>query len=181
MSDATQTTAADAGSSPIATADAGARARAALDAIDEPYEVIEVDPDLADTAAFSEHYGYPLEVSGNTIVVVTKRGERRFCACVVLANTRLDVNHAVRPLLETRKASFASAEETAELTGMLIGGVTPFGLPEGLPIYIDARVMELDSVIVGGGDRSTKLQVSPQALARLPDAEVITDLAQSVD
>lgn len=165
---------------PTTSADPGARARAVLDAAREPYEVIEVDPDHADTAAFSEHYGYPLEVSGNTIVVVTKRGERRFCACVVLANTRLDVNHAVRPLLETRKASFASAEETAELTGMLIGGVTPFGLPEGLPIYIDSRVMELDSVIVGGGDRSTKLQVSPLALARLPSAEVIADLANPI-
>ncbi|MXZ45765.1 MAG: hypothetical protein F4Z08_02025 [Chloroflexi bacterium] len=162
---------------PATSADPGARARATLDAAGEAYEVIEVDPDLADTAAFSEHYGYPLEVSGNTIVVVTKRGERRFCACVVLANTRLDVNHAVRPLLETRKASFASAEETAELTGMLIGGVTPFGLPDDLPIYIDTRVLELDSVIVGGGDRSTKLQVSPEALTRLPNAEVITDLA----
>ncbi len=165
---------------PTTSADPGARARAALDASGELYEVIEVDPDLADTAAFSEHYGYPLEVSGNTIVVVTKRGERRFCACVVLANTRLDVNHAVRPLLETRKASFASAEETAELTGMLIGGVTPFGLPDGLPIYIDSRVMEIDSVIVGGGDRSTKLQVSPQALARLPNAEVVADLANPI-
>lgn len=161
-------------------ADPGARARAALDAAGEPYEVIEVDPDLADTAAFSEHYGYPLGVSGNTIVVVTKRGERRFCACVVLATTRLDVNHAVRPLLETRKASFASAEETAELTGMLIGGVTPFGLPDDLPIYIDERVMELDAVIVGGGDRSTKLRVSPQALARLPAARVVAGLALPV-
>ena len=160
-------------------ADPGARARAALDAVGEPYEVIEVDPALADTAAFSEHYGYPIEISGNTIVVVTKRGERRFCACVVLAHTRLDVNHAVRPLLETRKASFASADETAELTGMLIGGVTPFGLPDGLPIYIDDRVMELESVIVGGGDRSTKLRVSPQALMRLSGAEVIAGLARA--
>ena len=86
---------------PLASADPGARARAALDAAGDAYEVIEVDPELADTAAFSEHYGYPLEVSGNTILVASKRGERRFCACVVLANTRLDVNHAVRPLLET--------------------------------------------------------------------------------
>ena len=162
-----------------ASADPGARARAALDALGEPYEVIEVDPALADTAAFSEHYGHPLEVSGNTILVVTKRGERRFCACVVLAHTRLDVNHAVRPLLGTRKASFASADETAELTGMLIGGVTPFGLPGGLPIYIDERVMAIDSVIVGGGDRSTKLRVSPAALARLPNAEVVADLARA--
>ena len=32
--------------------------------------------------------------------------------------------------VSTRKASFASAEITKELTGMEIGGVTPVGLPE---------------------------------------------------
>jgi prolyl-tRNA editing enzyme YbaK/EbsC (Cys-tRNA(Pro) deacylase) len=161
--------------------DPGARALAALEALGEPYELIEVDPALADTAAFCEHYGYPLEISGNTILVASKRGGPRFCACVVLATTRLDVNHAVRPLLGTRRASFASAEETAELTGMVIGGVTPFGLPPGLAVYIDERVMALDAVIVGGGDRSTKLQVSPQALLRLPDAKVVAGLARAVE
>lgn len=158
--------------------DPGGRARATLDALGEPYELIAVDPELADTAAFCEHYGYALEESGNTILVASKRGEPRYCACVVLATTQLDVNHAVRPLLGTRKASFASAEETAELTGMLIGGVTPFGLPTGLAIYIDTRVAELESVIVGGGDRSTKLRVAPIALLRLPRAELVRDLAR---
>ena len=157
--------------------DPAARALAALDALGESYELIEVDPQLADTAAFCEHYGYPLETSGNTIIVVSKRGELRYCACLVLATTRLDVNHAVRPLLGVRKASFASPEETHSLTGMLIGGVTPFGLPEGLPLYIDERVMDLDEVIVGGGGRTTKLSVSPSALLRLPNAEVVAGLA----
>ena len=157
--------------------DSATRALAALDALGESYELIEVDPELADTASFCEHYGYPLETSGNTIIVVSKRGELRYCACLVLATTRLDVNHAVRPLLGVRKASFASPEETRELTGMLIGGVTPFGLPEGLPLYIDERVMDLDEVIVGGGGRSAKLSVSPSALLRLPNAEVVSGLA----
>ena len=157
--------------------DPGARAVAALEALGEPYELIEVDPELADTAAFCEHYGYPPETSGNTIIVVSRRGELRYCACLVLATTRLDVNHAVRPLLGVRKASFASPEQTRELTGMLIGGVTPFGLPDDLPLYIDERVMDLDEVIVGGGGRSTKLSVAPSALLRLPNAEVVSGLA----
>ena len=163
-----------------AASDPGTRALAALDRLGGSYERIEVDPALADTAAFCEHYGYPLEISGNTILVVSKRGEQRFCACLVLATTRLDVNHAVRPLLGTRKASFASAEETAEQTGMLIGGVTPFGLPPGLAIYVDQRVMALDEVIVGGGDRSTKLRVSPAVFRRMPGVEVVADLARPI-
>ncbi len=162
-------------------ADPAQRALEALDALGEPYELIEVDPELADTAAFCQHYGYPLETSGNTILVASKRGERHYCACVVLATTRLDVNHAVRPLLGVRKASFASAEETRELTGMLIGGVTPFGLPAALPIYVDERVMALEEVIVGGGGRTTKLSVSPSVFLRMPAATVVAGLGLPVE
>ena len=164
-----------------AAADPGQRAIDALEALGEPYEVIEVDPTLADTAAFCEHYGYPPEISGNTILVASKRGEQRYCACVVLATTRLDVNHAVRPLLGVKKASFASPEETLELTGMPIGGVTPFGLPPELPVYVDERVMALGEVIVGGGGRSTKLKVSPAVFRRMPNVEVVAELAKPIE
>ena len=158
--------------------DPAQQALQALTSLGEHYEVIPVDPNLADTATFCEHYGYPPGTSGNTILVASKRGERKYCACVVLATTRLDVNHAVRQLLGVRKASFASAEETQELTGMIIGGVTPFGLPAKLPIYVDERVMALEEVIVGGGDRSTKLVISPSVFRRMPGATIVTDLAK---
>jgi prolyl-tRNA editing enzyme YbaK/EbsC (Cys-tRNA(Pro) deacylase) len=54
----------------------------------------------------------------------------------------------VRKRLGARKVSFASAEETAELTGMMIGGVTVFALPRDLPLWVDARVMARPSVVV---------------------------------
>ena len=37
------------------------------------YEIIEIDPDFADTAEFCQKYGYPLENSGNTIIVASKK------------------------------------------------------------------------------------------------------------
>ena len=101
-----------------------------------------------------------------------------YAACLVLATTRLDVNGAVRKRFGVRKASFASADETAKMTGMQIGGVTPYGLPEGLPIWIDSQVMDCDQVIVGGGSRDRKLLVPPASLAALPGAEVVEALAK---
>ena len=141
------------------------------------HELIECDPELADTAAFCDHYGYPLNQSANTIVVASRKPEGHNAVCVVLATTRLDVNKKVRSLLEVRKLSFAPPELTMELTGMLIGGVTPLALPEGLPIWVDSRVMEHDWVILGGGSRSLKVKVDPRVLETLPAAEVIEDLA----
>ena len=154
------------------------RVRANLAALDVRCTEIACDPDFADTAAFCARYGYPLEMSANTIVVAARKEPGVACACVVLATDRLDVNHTVCSLLGVRKASFAPAGLTRELTGMLIGGVTPFGLPESLPLYIDSRVMERDQVIVGGGSRSLKLQLPPAALAALPSAKVVEGLAK---
>ncbi|MCP3973131.1 MAG: hypothetical protein GY720_01410 [bacterium] len=140
------------------------------------HEFLDCDPALADTAAFCAHYGYELDQSANTIVVASKRPPGRHAACVVLANSRLDVNKTVRGLMEVRKLSFAPAEVTAEVTGMIMGGVTPFGLPPELPLYVDSAVMDCEWVIVGGGSRSLKIKVAPDALIAT-GGQVINGLA----
>ena len=143
----------------------------------EPYELFPCDPELADTAAFCAAYGFAPEDSANTIVVIGKSDPPRFAACVTLAPYRLDVNRTVRDRLGTRKASFAAAEETATLTGMQLGGVTVFGLPDGLPIWVDSRVMERERIVLGGGSRSWKVIASPSILRALPGFEVVEGLA----
>jgi len=144
------------------------------------YEVVACDPDLADTAAFCEAYGYSADESANAIVVVGKADPPVFAMCLVLADSRLDVNKVVRKRLGTRKASFASADQTVDLTGMQIGGVTPFGTSTPLELWIDSRVMDNDRLIIGGGSRDRKLLVPPATLAGHPGAVVVEDLAKQV-
>jgi prolyl-tRNA editing enzyme YbaK/EbsC (Cys-tRNA(Pro) deacylase) len=152
---------------------------AALAALGVPYELFPCDPALADTAAFCAAYGFALEDSANTIVVAGKADPRRYAACIVLAPDRLDVNRTIRARLGTRRASFASADETRALTGMAIGGVTPFGLPADLPVWIDAAVMDRPRIVLGGGSRSWKVLAAPAILLALPNAEVVEGLAGS--
>ncbi len=148
-----------------------------LDGLGLPYETIAIDPAYADTAEFCAHYDSPPDRAANTIVVASKKEPKQYAACVVLATTRLDVNHAVKRVMGVSRLSFASADETQALTGMMIGGVTVFALPPDLPIYVDERVMAPDWIILGSGSRSSKVRVSPQALARLPNATVVPGLA----
>jgi prolyl-tRNA editing enzyme YbaK/EbsC (Cys-tRNA(Pro) deacylase) len=150
---------------------------AALEPLGVEYELFACDPALADTAAFCAAYGFALEDSANTILVIGKSDPPRYAACVVLAPNRLDVNRTVRDRLGTRKASFAPADATRDLTGMEIGGVTVFGLPEALPIWVDARVMERERIVLGGGSRSWKVLAPPAILLALPGAEVVAGLA----
>ncbi|MGI8873979.1 MAG: YbaK/EbsC family protein [Egibacteraceae bacterium] len=153
------------------------RVRRVLAEMDVEHEVIAVDPALADTADFSAAYGYPLDRSANTIVVASRRGPERHAACVLLAIHRLDVNGVVKRELGTSKASFADPESTRRLTGMEIGGVTPLALPDDVPVWVDAAVMEHDWVILGGGDRASKIKVAPTVLTALPRARVVERLA----
>ncbi|MGB7448063.1 MAG: YbaK/EbsC family protein [Ornithinimicrobium sp.] len=149
---------------------------------DLEHAVVPCDPDLADTAAFCEAYGYAPEDSANAILVIGKSAERPMVCCLVLASTRLDVNSAVRKRLGTRRASFAGAEETIERSGgMEIGGVTPFGLPVDIPVWVDAAVMTRERVIVGGGSRARKILCPPSSIVALPTAEVVEGLTQPVD
>jgi prolyl-tRNA editing enzyme YbaK/EbsC (Cys-tRNA(Pro) deacylase) len=157
--------------------DIDARVTSSLDRLGVAYEVMTIDPEFADTARFCERYGIPLENSANTIIVASKKEPKQYGACVVKATTRLDVNHAVRKLMNVSRVSFATAEETQALTGMMIGGVTVLALPPALPIYVDERLMALDWLILGGGSRSTKIKTSPEIFRRLPSTTVVAGLA----
>lgn len=151
----------------------------ALEAYGLEYTVIPCDPKLADTAAFCKAYGYSEEQSANTILVASRKAEpTRYVACVVLANTRLDVNRVVVKKLGVKRASFADAETTLRLSGMQIGGVTAVGI-RNIPVLIDSRVMNQPEVIMGGGNRSSKLVLRPSELLKLPDAQVVESLALS--
>lgn len=161
--------------------DIDARVRVSLDALGVAYEVMPIDPDFADTAQFCEKYGIPLTNSANTIIVGSKKEPKQYCACVVLATTRLDVNHAVKKLMGASRVSFASAEETKALTGMMIGGVTVFALPPDVPLYVDDRLMALDWLILGGGSRSTKIRTSPEVFRRMPNTAIVPGLAAAAN
>lgn len=141
------------------------------------YDLFACDPALADTAAFCAAYGFAPEDSANTIVVIGKVDPPVFAACVVLSTHRLDVNRVVKERLGVRKASFASSDETRALTGMEIGGVTAFGLPDGLPVWVDAAVMGRERIVLGGGSRSWKVLAPPAILGSLPNVEIVEGLA----
>jgi len=148
------------------------RVRESLDAAGIEYETLACAAELADTAEFCAHYGIAAEEACNAILVALKTTPRRYVACLVRADTKLDVNRKVSAVTGVKRLSFASSEETAELTGMLIGGVSIAGLPDDVPLYVDERVMEQPRIIIGGGNRTSKARLAPSELLKLPNASV---------
>jgi prolyl-tRNA editing enzyme YbaK/EbsC (Cys-tRNA(Pro) deacylase) len=144
-------------------------------------EVAEIDPALADTAAFCERYGVSPAESANCVVIAAKRnGETSYAGCMVAATTRADVNGLVRRHLGARKASFAQVDTVTEASGMEYGGITPIGLPQDWPVLVDEAVAKTGSVIVGSGIRGSKIRLPGRLLAALPTAQVLPGLGVPV-
>lgn len=153
----------------------------ALAANDITYRVFACDPNLADTAAFCEAYGFGVDQSANTIIVASRTEPAQYVCCVVLATTKLDVNKKVKQLMGAKKVSFAPMDAALELTHMEYGGVTAFGVPANVPVYVDAAVMACEEIVMGGGNRSSKVLLHPGELRKLPGIEVVEGLAQAKD
>ena len=142
------------------------------------FEIMDCEPDLADTNIFCKKYNIEFEDAANTIVLKSKTGEIKYAACVLLATTKLDTNKTIRKKLITHKVSFASIEESQKLTNMQIGGVTPIELPIDLPIWVDSRVMQRHIIVLGGGNRTSKIKISPNIFNYTPNTEIIVGLAK---
>ncbi len=157
--------------------------RAALEQLPRAGEVhvVEIDPELADTAAMTEAYDLPAEASVNCVLVAGKRaGEERVAACAVRATTRADVNSTVRRLLDVRKASFWPTDRAVEASGMEYGGITPVGLPTEWRLLVDGAAAGGGPAIIGSGVRRSKLLLPGDLLAELPSAEVVDGLGVPV-
>ena len=148
-----------------------------IESIKLEFEVMDCNPEFADTFIFCKEYGIDLRDSVNTILVKTKTGELKYAACALLASTRLDINKMIRKKIGARKVSFATIEETAKLTSMVIGGVTPITLPSTLQLWVDSKVMQRQSIILGGGNRSSKIKVSPKIFHYTINTEIVEGLA----
>jgi prolyl-tRNA editing enzyme YbaK/EbsC (Cys-tRNA(Pro) deacylase) len=141
--------------------------------------VAEIDPMLSDTAAFCQHYGVSLDRAANCVVLEAKRGDHSWlAACLVLANTRADVNGVARRILDARKVSFAPMDKAVMQTTMEYGAITPIGLPDDWPILLDKLVADRDYVIVGSGIRKSKIVIAGSLLASLPNTQVVESLGR---
>lgn len=139
-----------------------------------PAFVAEINPALADTAAFARAYDIPLAHGANCVIIRGDRaGVTTTAAVVIRGCDRADINNVVRRHLGLRKASFLALDQATSLTGMEYGGITPIGLPAEWPVLIDEAVAESGWLVIGSGLRSSKLAIVGSELTTLSGAQVL--------
>ncbi|WP_019147961.1 YbaK/EbsC family protein [Timonella senegalensis] len=141
--------------------------------------VCEIDPQDSDTAAMSQRYEIPMHDSVNCVLVAGKReGTERTAAVAVRADTRADINGAIKRMLDVRKASFVPMDRAVEESGMEYGGITPIGLPDTWRFVMDAAAASDEWIVIGSGVRASKIAVRGSDLAHLTGADIIEGLGR---
>ena len=85
------------------------------------------------------------------------------CILVVAAgDARID-NHKFKETFGV-KAKMLTEEEVLSLVGHAVGGVCPFGINDGVPVYIDKSVLRFETVFPAVGSSNSAIELSPEEL-----------------
>jgi Cys-tRNA(Pro) deacylase len=95
------------------------------------------------------------------------------CYVVVVANGTRRINRAqLAEVSSLSRPRTASPEAVLTVTGYPAGGVSPLGLPAGLPVIVDERVAALSFAFAGGGTDDLLLRLKPADVIRFTHAKV---------
>ncbi len=91
-------------------------------------------------------------LNGNAILIVTA------------GDAKID-NHKYKEKFGA-KAKMLSADEVETLVGHAVGGVCPFGINEGIDVYLDESLKRFDTVFPACGSSNSAIELSPEELEK---------------
>ena len=79
------------------------------------------------------------------------------------------------------KAKMLTAEQAGEMIGHNVGGVCPFGVNEGVKVYIDVSVKRFETVFPAAGSSNSAVELTIPELEMASEAVGWVDLAKVVE
>ena len=119
--------------------------------------------------------GMPEDHILKTLVFVGDSGE--FVVAIANGTRRINRNRLAHAA-NLRKPRPASPADVLTVTGYPAGGVAPLGLPESLPVVVDAATAALDVAYGGGGQENLLLRVRISDVIRCNSA-LVADLSEA--
>lgn len=135
-----------------------------------PFEVATYDHKEKGAEYASQAIGTPLERTIKTLVV--ELGSQGY-AVVLMPGTKKVSFKQLANKTGVKRAAMVDAATAQRLSGYLVGGISPFGMKQRLPVMMDKGLLEHDMVAVNGGKRGTMLLMAPSDILNATKAELI--------
>jgi Cys-tRNA(Pro)/Cys-tRNA(Cys) deacylase len=108
---------------------------------------------------------------GRIFKTLVVRVDDQLVLAVVPVDGEVDLR-ALAGVLSGRRAVLAEAADAERATGYVVGGISPIGGRRRLPVVVDVRALELDSMLVSAGRRGLQVELSPGSLVAVTAATV---------
>ncbi len=134
-----------------------------------PFEIVHYDHlrKGAEYAAFAT--GFSLERTVKTLVLAA--GPGRYVLALVPGDRQVDLRQ-LAALLAVKRVQMADSAAAERLSGYRVGGISPFGFKQKLPVVMDASLLAHESILINAGRRGTMLRMDPSVLRDALDCRV---------
>jgi len=105
-----------------------------------------------------------------TLIVETSETEP---ACVLMHGDRETSLKQLARVMGVKSVSMASPDQAEHYSGYQVGGTSPFGLRTAMPVFCEATIADLESVVINGGKRGFLIEVAFNDLARLLEPQLV--------
>ncbi|MBW1675779.1 MAG: aminoacyl-tRNA deacylase [Deltaproteobacteria bacterium] len=134
------------------------------------FEVIEYEHKEKGAVFAAEAMGLPLERTIKTLVV--DLGRKRYIIVLMPGDKNVDLKSLARAY-SVQRAAMADTSTAERLTGYLVGGISPFGTKQNLPVVMEAGLLKFDKVAINAGERGVMLIMDPKDILLAVNGDVL--------
>lgn len=134
-----------------------------------PFEAVTYDHQEKGAEFAARATGFSPEQTIKTLVVELER--KKYCLVLMPGNRQLNLKYLAKIFAVKRTAMVDTA--TAErLTGYLVGGISPFGTKQRLPVVMEKSIQDYDEILINAGQRGVMLKMAPEDIVNGLDCRV---------
>jgi len=134
-----------------------------------PFEVVTYDHEEKGAAFASRASGYPLERTIKTLVV--DLGEKQYTLVLMPGDKQLSMKRLAR-VRGVKRAVMADTRTAERITGYLVGGISPFGTSQKLPVVMEESILKFEEILINAGQRGTMLIIAPEIIRKVLECGV---------
>ena len=137
---------------------------------------VEFEPHIFDYVekGGTKHSAAILGVDEHAVVktIVFETNEKKPLIVLMHGDLQVSTKELAR-ILKVKTISPVTPEKANKLTGYLVGGTSPFGTKNKIPVYVEKTIFDLEKIYINGGKRGFLVAIEPKILREVFQIEEV--------